>query len=1165
MANSVVVHIDGDSSGYEKALKEVEKEFDRLGKSGKQNISSIEKPAKQASGKIDKLGKSADNAADDINDLGRQSKKAKDNIKDLGDEAQGSSKGISGIGNGLKGLKSNISGSLGKLAGVAGGVAAVGGAAVGVVSTLNNLVESTREYREDMNRLDAAFVSAGKTVDSARQSYSDFYAVLGESDRSVEAVNHLAKLCNTEEELAQWSTICAGVSATFGDSLPIEGLTEAANETAKVGQVTGPLADALNWAGISEDKFNQQLALCNSEQERAALITSTLAGTYQTAATEFENMNADIMESRRVSQEWSDAWAKAAEIWEPIGTKFSGFGADMLNGTLTIVGGIGELISGSYTFKDTIAQVGDEFQTAKEKAQITEDYVTEWYNLRDAIAEGKLPSEELAAAQERIKAVEQWLIDNYGNFITAEEEKNGIRATTVDLIERQADALLRSQQLELERELNSNSDRIPELEQENELLQKNNEELDEQIAHNEEILTKLTDLRNKYDTLTNQVDSGSISNEQYQKGLEGIADEVETLTGKSMGGGGIAGLDAIMDEYNATIADSNGQLIENTKKIEENSSALDTYVSNAKAVIETDLGGTYKDTIATLDLLKKAQDELNEKGEITKDTYDALVQKVPELKDNADSPEFLAEKIEDIETKIKNADDKLRDFNLRVDQSSKEIVIDVTYKVSGMPFGPSTSPFVIPGNAKGTLNAKRGLSAVNERGMELIEGKDGSFRYVDSKGAALTYLNSGDRVYTAEQTKKMFGNIRHLPGFANGLSGAGDKSITFDISGYINSNSAGIGRAIAEELIGGIQTGIDDGKTEVQKVLDGMNEEMLEGEKKYLSEKERIERENYEKEYQEKLANAKDAEEIEKIKQDRIKEEAEQAQQDYLDGLQEAADNERQIYEALQKDIENQKKEIVENFEETAEAAFDAIEEIEQAQTEFADSLRSDDLYETNTLFTLNGEEFTETGLKNWDKENEKLRAYNDTLSQTSERLQGIFGEDADGFDEMMNMLREDPFGEGGKTLELMKNATDEELQKFVSGWQENRNLTAEIAKESFSDETEELKSVLENTFGQVPEDFFNIGDESAEQFGEGFMQKLNEVWQEVRQAVFDSMSHISPAADYIGKFTGSGQVITNKTYSPTYNLVAPDGEDLQSQLHNINAYETRNRMRGGY
>ena len=37
-------------------------------------------------------------------------------------------------------------------------------------------------------------------------------------------------------------------------------MIESANETAKVGQVTGSLADALNWVGISEDAFNEKLA-----------------------------------------------------------------------------------------------------------------------------------------------------------------------------------------------------------------------------------------------------------------------------------------------------------------------------------------------------------------------------------------------------------------------------------------------------------------------------------------------------------------------------------------------------------------------------------------------------------------------------------------------------------------------------------------------------------------------------------------------------------------------------------------------------------------------------------------------------------------------------------------------------------------------------------------
>ena len=134
------------------------------------------------------------------------------------------------------------------------------------VKQITDLAAETREYREDLARLEAAFTTAGSTSEQATAIYKDFYAVLGEEDRSVEAVNHLAQLCDTEEQLNKWTTICTGVVATFGDSLPIEGLTEAANETAKVGQVTGPLADALNWAGVSEDEFNKNLPLAHQSR-----------------------------------------------------------------------------------------------------------------------------------------------------------------------------------------------------------------------------------------------------------------------------------------------------------------------------------------------------------------------------------------------------------------------------------------------------------------------------------------------------------------------------------------------------------------------------------------------------------------------------------------------------------------------------------------------------------------------------------------------------------------------------------------------------------------------------------------------------------------------------------------------------------------------------------
>mgnify|MGYP007015035450 CR=1 FL=1 len=64
-------------------------------------------------------------------------------------------------------------------------------------------------------------------------------------------------------------------------------MIESANETAKVGQVTGSLADALNWVGISEDAFNEKLAACSSESERNRLIMETLSGAYDEASAAF--------------------------------------------------------------------------------------------------------------------------------------------------------------------------------------------------------------------------------------------------------------------------------------------------------------------------------------------------------------------------------------------------------------------------------------------------------------------------------------------------------------------------------------------------------------------------------------------------------------------------------------------------------------------------------------------------------------------------------------------------------------------------------------------------------------------------------------------------------------------------------------------------------------
>lgn len=176
-----------------------------------------------------------------------------------------------------------------------GAITAAAGAAVGGLLALE---QSTEEYRAAMGRLNTAFEVAGYGADTAQEAYRGFYGILGDTDTATEASQLLAQLADSAEDVSVWTNIAAGVNGTFGDSLPIEGLIEAANETANVGTVTGVLADALNWVGISEDEFNAKLAECSTESERNQLIMSTLAAQYDSAADSFYRNNEALVASR---------------------------------------------------------------------------------------------------------------------------------------------------------------------------------------------------------------------------------------------------------------------------------------------------------------------------------------------------------------------------------------------------------------------------------------------------------------------------------------------------------------------------------------------------------------------------------------------------------------------------------------------------------------------------------------------------------------------------------------------------------------------------------------------------------------------------------------------------------------------------------------------------
>lgn len=283
-----------------------------------QELKQYEKAAEETAQAIDKLGDESDDTGDDLKDTEKGADKAAKELDDLEDSAKKA-------GDASDGLSSKL-GSLAK-----GGLAAVATGVTALIGAMVGSAEATREYRREMGKLDTAFTTNGHSSEAATKTYKELQGVLGETDQAVEAANHLAKLTDNEQDLEKWTNICTGVYATFGASLPIEGLTEAANETAKVGTLTGSLADALNWAGVNEEAFQAQLDACTTEQERQALITETLNGLYSEAADKYRETNAEIIRANQANEEWMSVMAEVGGAIEPVLTDVKLLGASLLS------------------------------------------------------------------------------------------------------------------------------------------------------------------------------------------------------------------------------------------------------------------------------------------------------------------------------------------------------------------------------------------------------------------------------------------------------------------------------------------------------------------------------------------------------------------------------------------------------------------------------------------------------------------------------------------------------------------------------------------------------------------------------------------------------------------------------------------------------------------
>lgn len=250
---------------------------------------------------MDSLGKSADDLSDDLKDAGQEAKLAGSSFKDA----------------------------------FAGGV--IAGAIQSLASSIVSLVESTKEYNKIMGTLDVSSQKAGYSAEQTQQTYTQLYGVLGDNQSAATAAANLQALKLSQEQLIQMTDGAIGAWATYGDSIPIDGLAESINETVKAATVTGSFADVLNWAGTSEDDFNKKLEATKTESERANLVLKELSdqGLMQ-AAEAWRVNNAELEAANRASADLESTMGQFGTMLMPAVTSVKTMANTLLEDLLSV-------------------------------------------------------------------------------------------------------------------------------------------------------------------------------------------------------------------------------------------------------------------------------------------------------------------------------------------------------------------------------------------------------------------------------------------------------------------------------------------------------------------------------------------------------------------------------------------------------------------------------------------------------------------------------------------------------------------------------------------------------------------------------------------------------------------------------------------------------------
>lgn len=240
------------------------------------------------------------------------------------------------------------------LSGIGKGMQAVAGAAP--TAAIGGLVSSMEDYNIVLARLKTNADQAGLSMDDVNGAFNQMQVASNDADSSVEGVSNLIAAGFDPSQILAASKAISGAAIKWSETLNVEGLSDAVQETIAGGKSIGMFDELLSRSGVNIDKFNQGLAKASktgqAQQYVFERLTTLGLGVY---LDKYKELNPEVAKQQESQQKMTDALSKLSLVLSPLITFLAEFTTKLVEfvnenpkltaGVAAVTMGIGALVA----------------------------------------------------------------------------------------------------------------------------------------------------------------------------------------------------------------------------------------------------------------------------------------------------------------------------------------------------------------------------------------------------------------------------------------------------------------------------------------------------------------------------------------------------------------------------------------------------------------------------------------------------------------------------------------------------------------------------------------------------------------------------------------------------------------------------------------------------